>query len=113
MSVFSGRLARGMEDAVFTPVDRTGPMGTVKGTAVNVRVLIDEGGAEKWQSVAAEHASKVLIYVPPTPPFSRDCVGGILTAAATGRTFRIEGFDVGKNQRNGVIEHYELTVSEQ
>lgn len=112
MTAFTRRLSPGIMAATYTPIDRRGALGTVKSDPIPIMVIIDEGGKENWQSTEAQHASSVLIYAHPTAPIDRDCVGGHITIRG-GRTFRIDGYDVGKNQRLGIVEHIELTCSEQ
>jgi hypothetical protein len=112
MTVFNRRLGSGIVNAVFTEIDRTSPLGTIKGESYNIRCIVDEGGSENWQSTQAEHNSSVLIYCYPEAPIYRDCVGGHIKIE-NGRNFRIDGWDVGKNQRLGIVEHIELTCSEQ
>lgn len=114
MSVFSHGLWGARVQGTYAPIDRRGPLGMVPGDPVPVAFVIDEGGSENWQKTTAEHASDVLIYGDPESVLgSRNCVGGRITDGSTGRVFRVEGFDVAKNQRTGKINHTELTVSEQ
>lgn len=112
MTVFSRRLRAGVIDAVYIPVSRKSPLGTVTDPPEPIKVIIDEGGSEDWQKTEAQHKSSVLIYCFPECPITRECVGGWIDIC-NGRKFRIDGYDVSKNQRTGIVEHIELTCSEQ
>lgn len=113
MSVFTGGLKAGIVDALAYPVDRTSPLGTVRGEGKACRVIIDEGGDDRIPAREMEHGSDVLIYAHPTSPLGqRDCVGWLIEILG-GRTFRVESWNVGKNQRTGRVEHIELKVTEQ
>lgn len=113
MSVFTRGLKAGQVEMTYAPIARTGALGTTTGESQTVTVLIDEGGSQNWQKTEAEHASNVLIYADPDGVLGqRSCVGGRLRDSSTGREFRIEGYDVAKNQRTGRVEHVELTAGE-
>jgi hypothetical protein len=114
MTVFTRRLQRGIIPATYIQVDRENPLGTVMGDAVDIKVIIDEGGSEDFNTNEYEHNSQVLIYVLPETPIERDCVGGWIDISDTaGKRFRIESYNVGKNQRTGLVEHIELVCTEQ
>lgn len=108
MDVFSGALKSGIVNATYFPVGRKTPLGTVQGDHVGVEIIIDEGSSTNFANREQTTASDVLVYARPESVLGDiSCNGGRLDVG--NRSYRIESFDVAKNQRTGVVMHIELT----
>lgn len=111
MSVFTHRLNKGIANACLLRIDRkSNPLGNVATDEERFRILIDEGGSDSLSSEVMQHSSDVLIYA--GSDFPRDCVGAQIHVDG-GRDFRVDSYNVAKNQRTGKVEHIELKCSEQ
>lgn len=110
VNVFSGNL-QAQRPAVYTTVNRKGPLGTVEGITHNVTIIIDESYVSNWQSETVSQNWDILVYGQPGSVLENpSCVGGTLTL--DGRVLRIESYARSTNQRLNITNHVELGCSQ-
>lgn len=103
-----------IEQATLVRVDATDPLGETRETVGAVDVIIDEGTATGVVGSIRQETDSMRVYARADGLCgSKDCVGDLLEIENTiPRTLRIDAWQAGKDQKDGVMLHVELTCSE-
>lgn len=92
--------------------NRGGVYGNVVESSYDAVGVADIDGGMVTSNNQETHQSDSLLYIHPNEPFMptnpKDFVGN--GVRIDGNDYEIVGFGIGKNQDDGVIEHYELTL---